>query len=489
MSLPDIILASVLFLLLVGFAVVVWKAASNWRWFNIVAVVFTMLLSIAFLFPTAVVLKSRSAWHKVQEDLEKRVVELRARTQEIERGVAVGADSEPSGGLLELQSELAGLALEAGRRWRNLQYKSSNLNGNPKTILLGPPPVDNLAGQPGEPPENANAESLVPDQTLVYGFAETPNDDQINVPTFYLGEFIVQASNADEATLIPAGKLDAEQIAYIEQGAASSWLLCELLPPDGHRPFLASDVPETGNCLGSVDKELVESLLPNAPESTKLAYLEDGRAKKTDDPPETHWVQLEFTKTHKIQVDSPDQQRALEDGGFFDGNGRALDAALQYAENDGYITFSKDSEPVLMKKEGADELLELGVAKKLGDYYLRPLNDYGFLFRRIRLNLVTLADKKVELTAEKAVLTEMFEKTQKMLVNNQDVKNKLEQDLKQFELEHNSIREYSEKLAVQAEAMYAEMNRLEQENAELEQQIEQKHLKIERELDALTGTP
>ena len=276
MSLPDIILASVLFLLLVGFAVVVWKAASNWRWFNIVAVVFTMLLSIAFLFPTAVVLKSRSAWHKVQEDLEKRVVELRARTQEIERGVAVGADSEPSGGLLELQSELAGLALEAGRRWRNLQYKSSNLNGNPKTILLGPPPVDNLAGQPGEPPENANAESLVPDQTLVYGFAETPHDDQINVPTFYLGEFIVQASNADEATLIPASWMQNK--SRISNGFVSSWLLCELLPPDGIA-FSRLDVPETGNCLGSVDKELVESLLPNAPEM-QLAYLEDGRARK-----------------------------------------------------------------------------------------------------------------------------------------------------------------------------------------------------------------
>ena len=51
-----IILASVLFLLLVGFAVVVWKAASNWRWFNIVAVVLTMLLALVFLFPTAGVL-------------------------------------------------------------------------------------------------------------------------------------------------------------------------------------------------------------------------------------------------------------------------------------------------------------------------------------------------------------------------------------------------------------------------------------------------
>ena len=51
MSLPDIILASVLFLLLVSFAVIVWKAASNWRWFNIVAVVLTMLLALIFLFP------------------------------------------------------------------------------------------------------------------------------------------------------------------------------------------------------------------------------------------------------------------------------------------------------------------------------------------------------------------------------------------------------------------------------------------------------
>ncbi len=37
--------------------------------------------------------------------------------------------------------------------------------------------------------------------------------------------------------------------------------------------------------------------------------------------------------------------------------------------------------------------------------------------------------------------------------------------------------------------MVAELNRLEQENAELEQQIEQKHLKIERQIDALTRTP
>ena len=41
----------------------------------------------------------------------------------------------------------------------------------------------------------------------------------------------------------------------------------------------------------------------------------------------------------------------------------------------------------------------------------------------------------------------------------------------------------------EVQAMVTELNRLEQENAELEQQIEQKHLNIERKLDALTRTP
>ena len=488
MSLPDIILASVLFLLLVRFAVVVWKAASNWRWFNILAIVLTMLLAIVFLFPTAVVLKSRSAWHKIQADLETQVVTLQEETKRIKLGEAVGADSVRRGGLVDLQSELAALALEAGRRWRNLQFKSGNLNAKPMSILLGAPPANGIGGQPAEPAGDAAAKPLVPDQTLVYGFSEVEDDESlVMAPMFYLGEFIVQASNANELTLVPAGPLEDNQVEYIKQGKARSWLLCELLPPDGHRPFLSSNVPETGNCLGSVDEALVKALLQEASEQTQRSYLEDGRSKEPDDPPETHWVEVQFTKKHKIEVDSPGEQRSLIDGGFYDGSGRALDAALQHGE-DGNITF-EIGDKILLKNEGATDLLNLDVAKKLGDYFLRPLNDYGFLFSRIRLNLITLADQKAELTSEKAVLEEMFGKTQKMLVNNQTVKNKLEQDLKQFEVERESIREYSESLAAEVKKMLDEMNRLEQENAEWEQQIEQKHLKIERELDALTGTP
>ena len=67
-----------LVVLLIGFFVVVWKSAKNWRWFNIVAACFSMLLAIAFLFPTAGVLKSRAAWHQLKEKLEVQAAQVYA---------------------------------------------------------------------------------------------------------------------------------------------------------------------------------------------------------------------------------------------------------------------------------------------------------------------------------------------------------------------------------------------------------------------------
>lgn len=485
MSLPDIILASVLFLLLVSFAVVIWKAASNWRWFNIVAMVITMLLAIAFLFPTAGVLRSRTAWQQVGESLEIQLAEVKAETDNITLGEMVGANAARTGGLIELQSELSRLAIEAGRRWRNLRF--DDVKGqNPMSITLGAPPVNNLDGQPAAPA--ADAQPLVPAETLVYGFSEVPDDNGGEILDEYLGEFIVQASGPDQVTLVPTGKLEAYQVQYINDGKATSWLLCELLPPDGHVPFVKPfSQPDDKNCLGVVDEDLVREELKDASAETLLAYLEDGRASKPDDPPATRWVELQFTQNHRIEVDSKDE-RGLEDGGFFDGNGRALDAALQHGADDGFITVKK-GDKLLLKSEGAAELIDQGVAEELGSFFLRPLNDYGFALRRIRLNLMSLADKKSELTAEEVLLKDAISRTDKLLVANQEVKLKLEQDLTQFRVEKESISEYQEKITAEAQAMVAELNRLEQENAELEQQIEQKHLKIERQIDALTRTP
>ena len=485
MGLFDIILAVVLLASLIGFFVVVWKAAPDWRWYNIVAVCITMLLALVFLFPTAYVLKCRSAWYQKTDELEVKAASVVAEQESLK----YGDSSDPSAGqgLVELNQQLAKSDLEAGRRWRNLRLLNKSL-----PVELGAPTQNNggIDGVPSEPDAGAAPAAdtdLVPEEMIVYGFAEKANDQQVLIPGEYLGEFRIakDGSTPTKVTLIPTGKLEDNQLQAITSGRAKSWTLYELLPLDGHQPFIAEgSVPSDENILGRVDDALVKSLLPDATPETLAAYLRDGSQADDDDPPTSRWWKIEFLKNTTIEVDSPDQLGALE-GGFFDRRGRAVDGRLQRGEDD-VISFKKGDQVVVKESEEVDEMIAQGEAKLIFKYYLRPLNDYGYVLRRIRLRLRELANRKEELEFEKNVLDKAVKKTEGMLVVNQDIKLKLEQDLAQFQVEKTAIEKFTKSLQQQLQAMRDEMVRLHEDNLRLEQKIEQKHLEIERRLDALT---
>ena len=320
----------------------------------------------------------------------------------------------------------------------------------------------------------------------MYGFAETPNQQQVLVPTFYLGEFRVTASRPNSVTLTPTGPLEQSQTQAIGNQQARSWSVYELLPLDGHQTWVAEgSVATDDSYFGRMNEELITQLLGNrVSPATLKAYSEDGRRATDDDPPLSRWWKIEFTKSHKIDVDSPEQRGAL-DGGFFDGNGRAVDGRLQRGE-DGFVTFKKGDQ-ILVKEEAANKLIDEGVAELRDRFYLRPLNDYRYILRRIRLRLTELANRKSELEFETKVLEEAIAKTESMLVANQAIKLKLEQDLAQFRVEKNAISSHTEQLRQQVETMRADMARLHQQNLLLEQQIEEKHLAIEQSLDTLTS--
>ena len=490
-----------LVVLVIAFFVVVWKAAKDWRWFNIVAVCFTMLLAIAFLFPTAGVLKSRSAWHKIKEELEVKAVEVEIENRLIKYGDP--ANPEAGEGVVVLDQKLSKLGIEAGRRWRNLQMQNVANNN----ITLQGTAQPQVEGLPEEPPVAAAADDaaaadaagaaaapaapaapavLVPESLVVYGFAETPNEQQILIPTFYLGEFRVTASTPDQVTLTPTGPLEPGQLQAISNRQARSWTLYELLPLDGHQPFVAEgSVSSDDNFFGRIDDALVQKLLGNRvrPE-TLQSYLRDGSRATQDDPPISRWTKIEFIKNHAIEVDSPEQRGAL-DGGFFDGNGRAVDSRLQRGD-DGQVNFKKEDQ-ILVKEEAANQLISEGAARLVFRYYLRPLNDYRFVLRRIRLRLTELANRMSELEFEKNVLEGAIEKTNGMLVVNQAIKLKLEQDLAQFQVEKTAIADYASKTREGVKKMRTEMIRLHRENLALEQKLEDMHFATQRRLDALTA--
>ncbi len=473
-----------LVVLLIGFFVVVWKAAKDWRWFNIVAVCITMLLAIALLFPTAGVLKSRAAWHQIKEQLEVKAAQIKAEYRIIKYGDP--ENPEAGEGIVALNQKLSKLGIEAGSAGETCNYRVQTKtlfwfgNSSPTPSSLTRLPSKGMA-QPRPLPAPL---PLVPEGLVVYGFAETPNEEQTLIPTFYLGEFRVDSSIPNQVTMTPTGPLEQPQLQAINS-RHRSWTLYELLPLDGHSPFIAEGSASSDeNFFGRIDKELVTKLLGNkvTPETLE-SYLRDGERAGEQDPPATRWTKIEFLKNFAIDVDSPDARGALESG-FFDGTGRSVDARLQRGE-DGQVKFKK-GEQIVVKEEAADLLIADGSASLVFEYYLRPLNDYRYILRRIRLRITELADRTKQLEIEKGILQQSIAKTGGMLVINQDIKNKLEQDFAQFGVEKAAITAYTEKIRERSEKDRAEMIRLHRQNLELEQKLERIHRTVQQRSNGTT---
>ena len=470
------IVIGVLVLLFIAFLVVIWKAAKDWRWFNIVAAIFTMLLAILFLFPTAGALKSRKEWHKIKETLEVRAEKAVAETKVLKYGDAADPASAP--GALILARELSKLEVEAGRRWRPLRLANNNLQAL-QLNRAAPAPPPGVAADPAAAAPAPAAGPMIPVGSVVYGFQENNVQGvEGTLPTFFLGEFRVTASTANNVTVTPTGTLENAQQQRITSGQAPTWALYELLPLDAHEPFVAEgSVSNDDNFLGRVDDALVNGLLGNnIRQETLQKYLRDGSRATADDPPISRWVKLEFTKNYSIDVDSPEQRGAL-DGGFFDGNGRAVDSRLQAGE-DGTVKF-KVGDRILIKEEAAKQLTDIDNAARLIDrYYLRPLNDYRFVLRRIRLRLNELANRTKELNYEREVLEAAVAATVAMLTTNQKEKLKLEQDLAQTQAEASAIRAYHDDLQKEITATRQRLVALYNENQAREREIRKAHAAV-----------
>tara|TARA_R110002049_G_scaffold27321_2_gene94220 strand:- start:416329 stop:417825 length:1497 start_codon:yes stop_codon:yes gene_type:complete len=487
--------------LVIGFFVVVWKAARNWRWYNIVAACITMLLAVTMLFPTAGVLQSRAAWHQIKEKLEARAEE----SEKEQHLIKFGDPSNPTAGegVVSLSQKLAKLGTEAGRRWRSLRMQ----NADPQGITLSRPPAKNVGDEPDAP----STLPLIPESMVVFGFAEGQVEGvELPIPMFYLGEFKVTASTPDQVTLTPTGPLEPAQLDAIGQNKAKLWSLYELLPLDGHEPFIApGSTPDNDNLFGRIDDALVKRSLESAArmmgetgvspgvqeklakerEETLRNYLRDGTQAGPDDPPLSRWVKIEFLKSYEEEVDSDDSRGALE-GGFFDGLGRAVDSRLKHGdgESDRAVKF-KTGEQVTLKEEKANELIDEGTAKLINRYYVRPLNDYRFVLRDIRLRLTELEKRSRELEFERKVLEDAIAATDKMTTVTQTDKLKLEQDLDQTSKEKVALVDYTEKLKSNVAQTRQNLMRLYQSNQELVEQLRLFHQAIDSRANGLTAIP
>ncbi len=479
----------ILIVLVIGFFVVLWKAARTWRWFHIVTALFTMLLAVAFIFPTAGALKSRSEWHKVKETLEVRAEKAYADYKTIKFGDS--SDPDSSDGLDELRQKLTAIGIEAGRVWRSLELRSGDLNaitltGSQDNAVIPPDGGVDGAAAPAAAP--APVVDLVPKGLVVYCFYEkpAPNTNML-VPSFYLGEFLVVDSTPTQVTLKPTAELEEVQKQVISSGQANRWSVYEMLPLDGHEMFIADgSLSSEESLLGRVDATLLDELFQGGvSEETKANYLRDGTQAVASDPPMSRWSKIEFLKKYKLAVDAKSDREAT-DGGFFDGTGRAVDARLKRNEEAPEVEYKID-EQIVIKEEAANELRETGVAKLIKTYYLRPLNDYRFVLRRIRLRLTQLEIRAQQVAFQKTEIQEAIRATDAMLTEGQKDKLKLEQDLSQTEIERKAIAEYEASMSKQVELTRKQLVELYNENQKLEKELEAIHLQIKNRIDTLTS--
>jgi hypothetical protein len=480
---------ALLVLLVIGVMVVAIMARREWKWFHITTAISLMFLCVIFLFPTAAALKSRSAWHQLFEGQEKEVATLKQQVRQLNAGNPL--DPAVGEGVMTLSQRLAKASLDSGRRWRSL--RKTNVANNQVTLDIIR--EEGVAGAPQEAPPAGEAAApaapkapLADKETVVYGFAEFIDPEtQIAIPGVYLGEYRVVSSTDSRIVIAPTSPLTPVQ----EQGVNQSqqWSLYEMLPLDSHEVFLTSTSQASeDNLLGTVDREAVARHLENRvrPE-TLTAYLEDGRRLLDKDPPLSRWMKVELLKPYQLDVDNPGTPSAVIDRGFYDGNGRALDARLKRPASAGAVIEFKKGDILVLSEEAGETLIKEEVVKLLDRFYLRPLNDYRFILRRVQLEIAELNSRIEELNFEIAVLQRTLDINNGIFVKEQDRKDKLEKDEKQFIIERQSIEKHAAMMTQRVTKTKEEMRQLHQSNLDLEEKLAAYHRRIELQVNGVAG--
>jgi hypothetical protein len=488
----NIAIGAFLGLSFIGFFVLLWYARKSLRWFDLTLMTLAFFLSIAVLPLASGVLQVRADWEKVRKDLAVRETKALNGISEIKYGKQGPVEAPP---LSAIEGELNRIRADAGRIWRGVSLVNvqGDLVAAPEQAVFHlrfvprQPADPNAAANPtgAEPPAEADPNAAppvaapavagdgtvrVPEASIVFCFAEREFDG-LRVPGLYLGDFKVDKAEGNDLYLKSLLPMHPESRQAIAARRAPMWSIYELIPVDGHEPFVAAgSEPDDKQLFGRMDEDLLRKLMPQVPASTLNRYKRDGSRSEENDPPNVLWAKIEFTKKHEIVVDSGDKRNAA-DGGYFDTQGQAVDSRLQRGEP---VTFAPPQR-IDIEASAATQLKAQGVAEILDRYFVRPLNDYRFLYSNIINQLDRVAERQVVLTQMKIELDSAVERTVKLLQEEQDVKDKLEKERDQVEKEKQAIANYFKEVTEEFQNEKRLVAKLYEQNLELARRLASLH--------------
>jgi hypothetical protein len=204
-----------------------------WRWHTIFFGLLVFAGSITFLIYTAAVHKTRAEWGQVYNNRKDRIETLTKAKNELEYGGDPAIVESSDNSLALLRAKLGQETAGRGLTWRHAEVQGQIDAGNVATLRVVEPPLE------GEAPEPSGFTSADEGKRVLHAFGESEVDVDgvpMNMPTDYLGDFIVDRVTASTVSIRPIVELTPSQTAAM--GRATFWALYETLPQDSHRAYL-----------------------------------------------------------------------------------------------------------------------------------------------------------------------------------------------------------------------------------------------------------
>jgi hypothetical protein len=207
-------------------------------------------------------------------------------------------------------------------------------------------------------------------------------------------------------------------------------------------------------------------------------YLRDGKsvpvANKDDFPATMVWAKVRFLKPHKEAVDSNASVSPFSPGvtdDFFDRGGLAEVDILKLGKEAEF----KEGDVALFPQENAQQLIAAGICEFREYVFVRPLNDYAFLFRHYDKRFDRVRDDRERVERDIAELRRAQTNIDAQRALATDDQTKLQQDLVKTQEEGVKISQYLAILEKHWTETKAKLSALYQRNLQLDEELKRLH--------------
>jgi hypothetical protein len=467
-------------LLALFFIFLTYMSTKTWRWLHVTAMFLVFVASAAFCVYAAMTLKTRAAWTKLTDNLEKQVATVEDELARTTRGdpndIEIKAPS-----VFSVREELGRTIIDRGRVWRGCQPA---IRGGVIMVQTSPPPDPNNPNP--APPKKNNIQP----KTILHVFREVPTGEgNPVVPAAYIGEFRVTQATDNVVQLEPTMPLSPEQQAS-GTAAGSTWALYEVCPVDGHE-WIAGDEKQRTDPLVFAARTGAPQMSQATGQKMVQPFVRDGGPAQDNDPPENVWYEVKFTKEYEVSVDAPVVNSL--DAEPFNTEGQAVLERLRRhggtPEEGGKVKFGPGEGQIhtaVLDQQTAQKLIDDGYCTLEKKIYRRSLMDFEREFHSINERITELNDRMRQLSLDKKAMDDSTAKAEQQRALVEELKTKAGEDLAKAKYELAELTKYEQALSTRLAAVQNELSQLYLSNKAIAQELAKLTADLTEQIDRRT---